>query len=453
MINFSCKNCSQKLNVEDKYSGKRVKCPKCGQVGVVPDSPDQIKFHCENCGQSIRVPQIHAGKKGKCPKCKGLVVVPSPKSETAGSAGTLSIVCPMCEEEIHVPETSRGQNIECPGCGSFIESTADDVTAPSEESDTTPTADNDINQDSPEEYKEHEGVDRRLIIAISAVAVIAVVGLVILVAVLRPSRSQQDVADTREDSIKLQLDRVQEFAEQQIGLLEKGEIDQACQFLAPGLADDINKSQVERLSEQIGKSRIIEMDCTRTQREQLPEGERVVLWYNLRCEEGTQAVIVSMLLTEQELTIDGIASQDHLGRTVSIGARSFTELSRMGSTAGRQRSRPSSGQIFFALATGFAIGTFFSTCCLWIGMKLTNVEGTFVALFGIAAISSLAGVVPVFIVPIPCIGWLLSLIVMFVLICKWTDAEFWPDAIGMVLIAGVVGILARILLNFLFSMA
>lgn len=86
-------------------------------------------------------------------------------------------------------------------------------------------------------------------------------------------------------------------------------------------------------------------------------------------------------------------------------------------------------------------------------MKLTNVEGTVVALFGIAAISSLAGVVPAFIVPIPCIGWLLSLIVMFVLICKWTDAEFWPDAIGMVLIAGVVGILARILLNFLFSMA
>ena len=70
MIKFSCKNCGQKLNVEDKHSGKRIKCPKCSDVCVVPDSSDKIKFHCENCGQSITVPQIHAGKKGKCPKCK-----------------------------------------------------------------------------------------------------------------------------------------------------------------------------------------------------------------------------------------------------------------------------------------------------------------------------------------------------------------------------------------------
>jgi predicted Zn finger-like uncharacterized protein len=46
MIQFSCKNCGSKLNVEDKHSGKRVRCPKCGDVGVVPDDSDKIKFHC-----------------------------------------------------------------------------------------------------------------------------------------------------------------------------------------------------------------------------------------------------------------------------------------------------------------------------------------------------------------------------------------------------------------------
>ena len=38
MIEFSCEKCRQKLNVEDKHSGKRVKCPKCGDVCVVPDN-------------------------------------------------------------------------------------------------------------------------------------------------------------------------------------------------------------------------------------------------------------------------------------------------------------------------------------------------------------------------------------------------------------------------------
>jgi len=37
MIEFGCKNCGQKLSVQDQHSGKRVKCPKCGSVGVVPD--------------------------------------------------------------------------------------------------------------------------------------------------------------------------------------------------------------------------------------------------------------------------------------------------------------------------------------------------------------------------------------------------------------------------------
>jgi hypothetical protein len=62
-----------------------------------------------------------------------------------------------------------------------------------------------------------------------------------------------------------------------------------------------------------------------------------------------------------------------------------------------------------------AVGTVFSACCLWAGMKLTKVDGTFLAMLAIAAASSLIGLVPV-------LGWLLGTIVMYVLICKWTDA-------------------------------
>jgi len=89
-------------------------------------------------------------------------------------------------------------------------------------------------------------------------------------------------------------------------------------------------------------------------------------------------------------------------------------------------------------------------------MKVTSVDGTFVAMFGIAALSLLASILPVLVAPMafmPCFGWLSGQIVMFVLICKWTDAKFWPDAVGMVLVAGLVGMFARMFLGQFMAMA
>lgn len=36
MIQFHCKHCGQKINVQDKFSGKKGKCPKCKNIIVVP---------------------------------------------------------------------------------------------------------------------------------------------------------------------------------------------------------------------------------------------------------------------------------------------------------------------------------------------------------------------------------------------------------------------------------
>ena len=86
---------------------------------------------------------------------------------------------------------------------------------------------------------------------------------------------------------------------------------------------------------------------------------------------------------------------------------------------------------------GFFISTLFSAFCLWAGMKLTKVKGSFISMLIIAGIS---GVVSIIFFWIPLVGWLLSTIVMFVLIGKTTDAEFWPDAVFMVLVAKAVAI-------------
>jgi len=146
MIEFPCRSCGQKLNVKEEQSGKRIKCPKCGSVGVAPDSSDKIKFHCESCGQSISVLRIHAGKKGKCPKCKASIVVPSPTIEPAGSAAS----------------------------GPSIPSGADEDQY-EHKSDLT---------------EEGKGMDRRLILVICATAAVVVAGLIILVAVILRSGSR-----------------------------------------------------------------------------------------------------------------------------------------------------------------------------------------------------------------------------------------------------------------------
>ena len=90
------------------------------------------------------------------------------------------------------------------------------------------------------------------------------------------------------------------------------------------------------------------------------------------------------------------------------------------------------------------VGTLFSACCLWAGMKLTNVDGKFLAMLIIAAVSSLLGLIPT-------VGWLIGTIAMYVLICKWTDAEFWPDAVLMVVVAKAVGIFGGMFLAGLFA--
>ena len=90
------------------------------------------------------------------------------------------------------------------------------------------------------------------------------------------------------------------------------------------------------------------------------------------------------------------------------------------------------------------ISTFFSAFCLWAGMKLTKLNGTFLAMLIITVISNLLGLIPI-------VGWIIGIVAMFVLICKWTDAEFWPDAVLMVVVAQVVAIVCASSLGGLFA--
>ena len=84
---------------------------------------------------------------------------------------------------------------------------------------------------------------------------------------------------------------------------------------------------------------------------------------------------------------------------------------------------------------GLVVTIIIEAVCLWVAMKLTKVEGLFLQMLVVSAIANLVSLIPV-------AGWILSIAVMFFLICKWTGAKFWPDAVLVVIVAELVGLLA-----------
>jgi hypothetical protein len=71
-----------------------------------------------------------------------------------------------------------------------------------------------------------------------------------------------------------------------------------------------------------------------------------------------------------------------------------------------------------------------TTFTLWLAMKLTKEEGSFLGLLAAVFVASLAGLLP-----IPYFSGLLSFVVLLVLISRFTTAEIWPDAVLIVDVA------------------
>jgi hypothetical protein len=87
------------------------------------------------------------------------------------------------------------------------------------------------------------------------------------------------------------------------------------------------------------------------------------------------------------------------------------------------------------LLLGFVINTVLYGVFLWLAAMVTKVNTTLPAMLAASAIAAAVGLIPV-------VGWIASLVVLFVLIKKWSDAEVWPDAVLMVVVAWALGALA-----------
>ena len=86
----------------------------------------------------------------------------------------------------------------------------------------------------------------------------------------------------------------------------------------------------------------------------------------------------------------------------------------------------------------FLVQLVVTTVALWLAMKLTKEDGPFWGLLVAALASSMVNFLP-----IPYFGWIVSLIVLLVLISKFTSAEIWPDAALIVVVAWGLAALAN----------
>lgn len=76
MINYSCKKCGHCISVNENYTGKKVRCPRCRFIMAVPEHSTIIVFQCENCGQKIKASNSVTGENVVCPNCKNASIVP-----------------------------------------------------------------------------------------------------------------------------------------------------------------------------------------------------------------------------------------------------------------------------------------------------------------------------------------------------------------------------------------
>jgi len=102
MILFRCSNCGYEKEISGKYSGKRVRCPKCKMEVQVPRGGGKsgagggavIKFRCPSCNKKIGVGPEYAGKQVRCAACRNPLIVPpgSGPAEGVGPGDDISVL-------------------------------------------------------------------------------------------------------------------------------------------------------------------------------------------------------------------------------------------------------------------------------------------------------------------------------------------------------------------------
>lgn len=296
MIKFKCSNCNYNIGVPENYAGKRVLCPKCKAPTRVPESAGKtstqesgiIKFRCPNCNQKIGVTPDYAGKLVRCSKCKNPLRVPQAPSSTVGDeAAVLS-----AGQEQHPTKQEGPGNLEsrdelllakAPSVGRQMGQGPADYGAGESEfpAGRLPTS------GWPAEGKTGGTASGKRHLTIILIAAACVLGLLLVGIVVWSFISN---SSSSESETEKRIAEVQTFAEDYIGLLNKGEINKARKLLSPELQVDAEKEKFERLAKYLSKGNIEELRCIAKNFKEHPEGNQFYFYYGFRCENSTTAL-------------------------------------------------------------------------------------------------------------------------------------------------------------------
>lgn len=90
----------------------------------------------------------------------------------------------------------------------------------------------------------------------------------------------------------------------------------------------------------------------------------------------------------------------------------------------------------------FCVQVLFTAGVLWSALKITKTQGDFSGMLLIAFICGLLGLHP------EPWGMIASLVVMFLLIAKFTSAKFFPETVIIVLLSWILGFISKFGLEF-----
>jgi DNA-directed RNA polymerase subunit RPC12/RpoP len=113
--------CGQRLLAKRELAGKRVKCPRCSDIVVLPglEEANATTRHfvvcCQQCSQRFLARNELAGKAVRCPTCGQPLTVPKP-GEVRSSSLQINVRC-ACGQQFVARAELVGRRVRCTSCG------------------------------------------------------------------------------------------------------------------------------------------------------------------------------------------------------------------------------------------------------------------------------------------------------------------------------------------------
>lgn len=319
-----------------------------------------IKFHCNVCDKKLGVPPEYAGKKVKCPRCTTPITVPQPEVPDAPAPDSI-----WTDDLLNPTESSDNQNLDCtcaqcnaqmsiddnacPQCGYTPQPINTDQSHLSETRLSNPTSqstsDDNIASNLP------------VIIGVGIGIALMIISVGFAFSIIDSFESDFEIMD--------RFSEVRHFVENYTRLLNNGQIEKAREFHSSQFNNDVNADQLDKLAEVLGKGDIVILQCSSTNFEKLPKGNQFYLSYAIQSQNETEQVAFLVFELDEKLAIDGIATQNSSGNSITIGPYTYLEL--QDSSAGiRDEKITSFFSEFYTILPIMILAGIFQTIVMWL---------------------------------------------------------------------------------------